>query len=146
MPTVNDVAKYILKKHGPMSAMKLQKLVYYSQSWSLVWDERPLFEDKIKAWANGPVAPALYAEHKGKFTVDVPHISGDPDALDTDGKATVLAVLKFYGDKTAQWLSDLTHSERPWKDARRGLAAGERGNSEITPKAMADYYGNIKRK
>ena len=24
-----------------MSAMKLQKLLYYSQAWSLVWDDAP---------------------------------------------------------------------------------------------------------
>ena len=37
--TVFDVANYILNKQGSMSAMKLQKLVYYSQAWSLVWDD-----------------------------------------------------------------------------------------------------------
>ena len=32
-----DVASYILKKQGIMTAMKLQKLFHYSQCWSLVW-------------------------------------------------------------------------------------------------------------
>lgn len=32
MANVSDVASYILKKKGSMSAMKLQKLVYYSQA------------------------------------------------------------------------------------------------------------------
>ena len=45
MATVFDVAKYILDKHGAMSAMKLQKLVFYSQAMSLVWDDLPLFDD-----------------------------------------------------------------------------------------------------
>ena len=31
-----DVAQYILEKLGAMPAMKLQKLCYYSQAWSLV--------------------------------------------------------------------------------------------------------------
>lgn len=146
MVSVLDVAKFILKEHGAMSAMKLQKLVYYCQAWSLVWDDRPLFREKIKAWANGPVVPALYAAHKGRFTVEAKHINGDADALDSDGEATALAVLKFYGDKSAQWLSDLTHSERPWSDARKGLAPGERGNSEITLAAMSEYYSSIKKK
>ena len=35
---VFDVAAYILEKIGSMTTMKLQKLVYYSQAWSLVWD------------------------------------------------------------------------------------------------------------
>lgn len=49
MATVHDVAAYILAKHGPMTAMKLEKLVYYSQAWSLVWDDKPLFRSKIEA-------------------------------------------------------------------------------------------------
>jgi hypothetical protein len=57
--TVFDVAAYILEKKGEMSAWRLQKLVYYSQAWSLVWDERPLFDEPIQAWANGPVCLAL---------------------------------------------------------------------------------------
>jgi hypothetical protein len=30
---------------GPVGSMKLQKLAHYSQAWSLVCDERPLFSD-----------------------------------------------------------------------------------------------------
>jgi hypothetical protein len=41
MTTACDVAAYILMKSRPMTAWTLQKLVYYSQAWSLVWDERP---------------------------------------------------------------------------------------------------------
>ncbi|HSS48337.1 MAG TPA: type II toxin-antitoxin system antitoxin SocA domain-containing protein, partial [Thermoanaerobaculia bacterium] len=65
MTTVHNVAAYILQKQGEMTAMKLQKLVYYSQAWSLVWDEEPLFAERVEAWANGPVVPDLYREHKG---------------------------------------------------------------------------------
>src|SRR5207244_218694 len=67
--SVFDVAKYILKQVQRTSAMKLQKLMYYSQAWSLVWDEAPLFPEKICAWANGPVVPELYAKHRGEFQV-----------------------------------------------------------------------------
>lgn len=42
--TVNvaDVAAYLLDKEGPMTAMKLAKLIYYNQAWRLVWDDEPL--------------------------------------------------------------------------------------------------------
>ncbi|MCH7691617.1 MAG: DUF4065 domain-containing protein, partial [candidate division Zixibacteria bacterium] len=53
--SVFDVAKYILSKLGGVSAMKLHKLLYYAQAWSLVWDERPLFQERIEAWVSGPV-------------------------------------------------------------------------------------------
>lgn len=138
MADVYDVAGYILQKKGEVTTWKLQKLVYYSQAWSLVWDERPLFPERIEAWANGPVCPALYQEHRGAFVIKSID-RADVDALDEDARDTIDAVLEHYGDKSSQWLSDLTYREDPWRDARVGLA----GNVEITHGAMADYYSNL---
>lgn len=139
MANVFDVAQYILEKAGSMTAWKLQKLVYYSQAWSLVWDERPLFNERIEAWANGPVCPDLYSEHRGQFTVN--RIArGNPNAIDRIGRETIDAVLSYYGDKHPQWLSDLSHAEAPWKDARGDLPPGASCQREITHEAMAAYY------
>lgn len=121
--------------------MKLQKLVYYSQAWALVWDEKPLFKEKIEAWANGPVVPDLYETHKGKFNVS--SWQGKISNLSGEQKETIDAVLKVYGEKTSQWLSDLTHQESPWTDARAGLSPGTRSNKQITHAAMAEYYGSL---
>lgn len=142
--SVGDVAKYVLKRLGATSAMKLEKLAYYCQAWSLVWDERPMFRERIEAWASGPVTPALYAQHRGKFTVAEEDIVGDPDRLDQDARDTIEAVIDFYGGKTAQWLSDLTHSEPPWKDARKDLPDGARSQEEITLAAMGEYYSSLR--
>ena len=141
MTTVFDVAAYILEKCGPLPAMKLQKLVYYSQAWSLVWDEAPLFDEHIEAWANGPVVPELYAAHRGEYLVS--KIEGNPSTLSEVQQETVDKVLDFYGDKKSQWLSDLTHMESPWIDARKGLFPGQRGNETITHAAMAEYYEGL---
>lgn len=142
MATVHDVAAYILQKRGEMTAMKLQKLVYYSQAWALVWDEEPLFAERVEAWANGPVVPDLYREHKGLFKVRS-WAQGNPGTLDSKQRETIDAVLTYYGDRTSQWLSDLTHHEEPWMQARRGLGPGDRGSQEITHAAMAEYYGSL---
>lgn len=142
MASVFDVSDYILRQLGPITAMKLQKLVYYSQAWSLVWDEAPLFDEKIEAWANGPVVPDLFNAHRGEFTVREERF-GNFSNLNEDQKETIDAVLEFYGAKTANWLSDLTHREDPWRNARRGLSDGERGNAEISHASMSEYYGNL---
>jgi uncharacterized phage-associated protein len=142
MASAHDVAAYILGKLGMMTAMKLQKLVYYSQAWSLVWDERPLFRERIEAWANGPVLPALYDKHRGQFQVRT-WSNGDPAALTRTQRETVDAVLEFYGKKSSQWLSDLTHREAPWVTARIGLAPGERGTRVISLASMHEYYSGL---
>ncbi len=143
--SVLDVAAYILEKQPkrhPLTAWKLQKLVYYCQAWSLVWDEKPLFKEEILAWANGPVVKELYNQHKGMFYVkEMP--KGRPEHLSKNQKDTIDHVLKAYGDKTAQWLSDLTHMEEPWKEARKGLQPGERGKAGIRLSTMHEYYSGV---
>ena len=141
MASVHDVAAAILRKHGPMTALKLEKLVYYCQAWALVWEEEPMFRERIEAWAGGPVVPALYYRHRGQFQIT--EWDGNPDALDAAQHETIDSVLKYYGNKTSQWLSDLTHSEAPWITARTGLAPLERGNREITLASMAEYYSGL---
>ena len=142
MTTAHDVAAYILRKIGRTSAMKLQKLLYYCQAWCLVWDDRPLFAEPIEAWANGPVVPDIYKLHREQFDLTVWPI-GNPDNLDKEARDTVNAVLKFYAKHNAQWLSDLTHTERPWREARAGLDRDARGNREITLASMAEYYSSL---
>jgi uncharacterized phage-associated protein len=140
--SVFDVAAYILQQCGKMTTMKLQKLVYYCQAWSLVWDETPLFAEKIEAWINGPIVPELYAAHKGQFEIES-LIQGDPNCLTNLQRETVDAVLRAYSNKSSQWLSDLTHSEDPWQLARRGLRPNERSNQEISLASMAEYYSAV---
>jgi uncharacterized phage-associated protein len=142
---VRDVAAYILDKRGSMTAMKLQKLCYYSHAWSLVWDERPLFDNRIEAWANGPVVVDLYRMHRGRLNLSSGDIAGDPGALTQDEVETVDAVLEFYGGLSAHQLSELTHRERPWRQAREdaGLSEFDRGNVVITDAAIYEYYDGL---
>lgn len=144
MVGVLDVAAYILLKSGPMTAMKLQKLVYYAQAWSLVWDDKPLFSERVEAWANGPVVRKLYDAHRGRYRVS--RIGGGfSRKLNLEQRDTVDAVLAYYGDKSSQWLSDLSHMEQPWREtrARHRLAADERGNAVIRYADMAEYYASL---
>jgi len=142
MPKVDDVAAFVIERLGPLNVWKLQKLVYYSQAWHLAWDEVPLFPDRIEAWANGPVVPALYRQHQGTFRVSS-WDSGNPANLSASEVETVEAVLAYYGPQTGHWLSAVTHREKPWLDARQGTAAGDNGEREITRDAMGHYYGGL---
>ena len=144
MNTCFDVAKYILKKMGKLNTVKLQKLMYYAQAWSLVWDDEPLFNERIEAWLNGPIIPELYNLHRGQFSLTAEELpKGNENNLTKHQKNSINIVLKDYGDKSTQWLCDLSHLEDPWKEARKGLLPAERGNHEITLAAIAEYYSSI---
>jgi uncharacterized phage-associated protein len=142
MSTVHDTAAYILGKHGPMTAMKLQKLIYYAHAWSLVWDERPLFSETIQAWANGPIVYELFDTYRGQFQINEAR-EGNPSALTTDEQKTVDAVLRAYGGLSARKLSFLTHGEDPWRDARGDLPDTARSDKIITNGAIAQYYSTL---
>jgi uncharacterized phage-associated protein len=141
MATVYDVAAHVLKARGVMSAMKLQKLVYYCQALSLAWDGKAIFPERVEAWARGPVIPELYREHRLQYELKPGAFpTGNPDALTQSERKVVDDVLSALGEKTAQWLSDLSHSEKPWRDARVGMSENERGNRIIEPAAMQAFY------
>jgi len=144
MANVFDVAKYILEKQGQMTTLKLQKLVYYSLAWSLVWDETPLFNDTVKAWGSGPVVPALYSHHRGMYYIEAKNFDrGDSSTLTESERATIDAVLQHYGDKSAQYLVALTHTEPPWRAARGPLPPESTASPEMKLDAIAEYYASL---
>ena len=57
MAGVCDIAAYILRARGPMTAMKLQKLCNYAYGCYLAWESRRLFEE--------PSAASRRAAHSG---------------------------------------------------------------------------------
>ena len=144
MATVFDVAKYILDKYGSMSAMKLQKLIFYSQAMSLVWDDVPLFEDDFEAWAKGPVCRKLFNSHKGKFMLNnsdflVPY-KPDVTKLTDEQKETIDTVVDSLIDYPPYVLSDMVHKEKPWLEARGDLPKGAHCENIIPKSSILEYY------
>lgn len=143
MASVLDVAQYILRQRGSLDTMKLEKLCYYCQAWNLAWGFGKLFPERIEAWTGGPIIPELFARHRGNYSVS--DVGGDASEIDRmpEVKDRIDRVLAFYGDKSGSELSELTHLEDPWFNARQGLAATQRSNAEITDAAMIEYYRRL---
>ncbi|HSN93121.1 MAG TPA: type II toxin-antitoxin system antitoxin SocA domain-containing protein [Anaeromyxobacteraceae bacterium] len=140
MVTAKDVAAHILRHAGAMSAMKLQKLVYYAQAWSLALRGAPLFRERVQAWAHGPVVYELFELHRGRYVV----VSLPPPVreLTRDERALVDGVVSYYGTMTAEALSTLTHGEKPWQAARAGVPDGKRASAVISVEAMRLFYAS----
>ena len=141
-----DVASYILKQTGRITTLKLQKLCYYAQAWSLVRENEPIFQEDFEAWANGPVCRPLYDCHKGQYLIESDncfrrHLT--KDELNEQQKKTVDEVIRVYGDKDPQWLSTLTHMEAPWNQARTGVPDGANCEKPISKESMKEYYGSL---
>ena len=120
-----------------MTALKLQKLVYYAQAWSLALENRPLFAEPIEAWDRGPVVRTLWQAHRGQWQIDrLPE--SDTSALTVEDRDILNAVLARYGGLNPEVLSELTHVEEPWR-----LAHAQGHTTPIDRQHMAMYYRKL---
>jgi uncharacterized phage-associated protein len=139
---IRDVAAHILDHSGAMTAMKLQKLCYYSYGYHLAWEERRLFPERFEAWANGPVCPALYQLHRGRLQIQPGEIEGSPGVLDLGEAESIDLVLGAYDRFTAHQLSMMTHREAPWVQARKRAHAKplERTNELLSDDEIFEFF------
>lgn len=137
-----EVASFALERLESASTMKLQKIVYYSQAFNLVKNEAPLFLNRIEAWRNGPVIPDLYYRHAHEFVISEGFFNVGTDGLSDLECSAIEYVVSKLGDMSGQELSELTHSEAPWCEARVGIAPTDPSNNEITQESILRYYSS----
>ena len=142
MASVLDVAKAVLDVSGPVTTMKLEKLVYYCQALSIVKCGHTIFPEQMEAWVNGPVAPALFKAHAKRYVVTALDFDGvgDSSKLSPSDQEVVRTVVGKLGGLSGEELRELSHVEAPWRDARGDASAHERCNNVIPTAAMAAYY------
>lgn len=143
-----QIAEYIIgfsQRHGdPISNLKLQKLLYYSQAWFLALFDTPLFNERIEAWVHGPVVPPVYGDFKAwSWTPIVTQFDPDGIQLPENVKAHVQEVLEVYGGMSAYQLEQLTHSEEPWLKARGNTPPDEPSTAVISHDDMKAYYRSV---
>ncbi|MEU8415159.1 type II toxin-antitoxin system antitoxin SocA domain-containing protein [Amycolatopsis japonica] len=139
MASARDVAAAVLTHTGPITTMKLQKLLYYSQAWHLVFQREPMFDEKIEAWPQGPVTPSIFAGHRKQYQV-TSWPSGRASALTSPENATLAWVMDKYAHYSAETLSRMTHMESPWRVARGIAADDEKSSQAISHDQMRHFY------
>ena len=120
--------------------LRLQKLLYYAQGWSLALRGRALFDDPIEAWDLGPVVPSVYHRYRrfrGRAIND-----GDTDTrplVDRETFGFVERIWHTHRRHSASALVDMTHRESPWADTDRGPGGTDRG-VEIPRSAIRSHF------
>lgn len=134
MASAHDVAAFILAEiDEPISTMKLQKLLYYAQAWSVAWDRTPLFDEPIERWDRGPVVREVWSRHRLQRKAS--WHDGEKERLSVSQKEVVREVVRFYNVWSGDELSALSHTEPPWRDASP--------NAVISLDALRDYFGSF---
>lgn len=145
--TALDVADWFLRNPvsgEPITHLKLQKLVYYAQAWSLALLGRQLFEEDFQAWAHGPVVPSIYRAAAGSgWAPLIPFEGRKAPEFDKEQLELLKEVADTYGAYTAKGLEAMTHSEDPWRNARKGLSPEARSSKVISKESMTAYYSEL---
>lgn len=138
MVDILDAARYLVflsygKKQYSLTPLKLQKLLYLAQGWSYVWDNKAAFSDEFEAWQYGPVNEKVYETFRKYGRSEIPEREGIDFLRDFDVTETLVAIWNEYGKKTAYDLVDLTHQQKPWRDAySKGI--------KITNNSIKQYF------
>jgi uncharacterized phage-associated protein len=133
MSRVEDVVAYIKEQLPESGSMALCKLAYYAQAWHLTWEGSELYPERIEAWKDGPVPRRAWRALKDG-------LRGNSHTLSQVERQTIDAVVAFYGSLTGWQLRELSHNERPWVEARKGLPEGATSDAQISTTSMRRYY------
>lgn len=147
---VLSLARYLIglgtESQRPLTNKKLQKLLYYSQAWSLVLREKSLFDEQIEAWTHGPVVPSIYHHYKGFGFGFIQDKDKNPfviSVLSKEIREHLDEVWRVYGKYDADYLEALTHSENPWIQARSFLDDQKNSNAIISNESMKAFYSRF---
>lgn len=139
---ISEIAQWFLSRSKNISHKKLQKLVYYAEAWShALFYDGLITDSEFEAWAHGPVSKVLYEKYREYGWNPIPQ--EEKPSIDETTEGLLQSVWVTYGDKSANELEALTHSELPWRKARGGLRDGEPCNNIISTKDMEEYYRSI---
>lgn len=144
MSTALDIANWFLasidrEAGDSITPLKLQKLVYYAQAWSLALRGESLFEEDFQAWAHGPVVESVYQAYRSHGWNSLPAPDNAPE-LEPAVEDFLMEILEVYGGFSAKHLELMTHGEQPWMDARAGLPPEARSNAILKKADLINYY------
>lgn len=155
----NFVIFYCLIQSVSINHLKLQKLLYYIQSWHLVhFDGHSLFDDEPEAWINGPVYRKVYDKWKkergiyDEFVLKFSLVgklgelfNQKKEAIEvSDSQWSYLeSVLNRYVPYSHEKLVLMTHKDAPWNEAREGLEPFVYADRTITHSSMQEFYTKL---
>lgn len=144
------VIAYIFEKLEEVTPLMLQKLLYFIQGIHFALYEKEIFVEDCKAWVHGPVYSEVYDLFRdfkynpiddARFAI----LEGTADELTEDERKVVDLVVNTFGIYGGKLLEKITHSEEPWKNARKGYGAGVPSNEIITKDSIRTYYERIRK-
>lgn len=125
-----------------LTPLKLQKLIFYADAWSMALRGQELTNERFQAWVHGPVAVSQYHRFKEYQWRPIDAEISKPDLL-ADIRNHLDEVIDVFGSETAVALERMTHNERPWIEARNGYSDDEACTEYIDKKITKKFYASL---
>lgn len=119
MEKILNVANFIFEEYKKISGvaideMKLHKLLYFAQRETIAILNEPLFKEPMEAWDYGPVSPKVRLAYTDNGLV------GDNFKPISNQHAYIVKdIILQYGCYTSWKLSEMSHQEISWLNARK---------------------------
>lgn len=156
MPAHSDVispkntANFLLvesrERGDVLTNLKLQKLLYYAQAWYLALRGKPLFAEDFQAWIHGPVLPSQYKRFKKHEWRPILEEGVKMPKVDAGVAKHLREVVDVFGVETAPSLELMTHREKPWILARKGIPIDQTSSEVISKESMRSFYRSMHEK
>src|SRR5687767_6054845 len=137
-----DIANWFITKaneNGEITHLKVQKLMYYAEAWVQVLLDKELFNEKIQAWAHGPVVPEVFSKFK-EYSWNPISSQEKCIELESDIEQILIDVFDTYANIPAKNLEQMTHLETPWIEARGNLPAEARCDNIIDKIVIKEFF------
>lgn len=112
-----DAARYIIhlsyQNNRSLIPLKLQKVLYFCQGWSFVWDGKQLFPEEFEVWQYGPVNVIIYELFRKYGKDEIPESEGSASGINKKEKETLEAVWNIYSSWSAAQLVEETQKHTP---------------------------------
>jgi uncharacterized phage-associated protein len=139
--TANFLLVECRERGDVLTNLKLQKLLYYAQAWYLALRDKPLFAEEFQAWVHGPALPSQYQRFKKfEWRPIVEEGISKPKLKDEGSLAHLIEIVDVFGVETASALELMTHNEKPWQEARKGIPIDQISTAIISKESMRLFY------
>jgi uncharacterized phage-associated protein len=140
----NKILELCDREGRPLTIMKLIKLAYLADGWSMALRGTPLASQDPQAWQYGPVYPPIYSAFKrfGASKITAPATIFGTDApyceeFTSEEEALIKQVIESYGKFHPFQLSEIMHrAGTPWDQTIKSQGQ----YAEIPASVMAEHF------
>lgn len=145
---LESAVRYLLIQTSEITPLALQKLLYFAQGFQKAFTNIFLFKEDCEAWVHGPVYRNVYEKYRsyGYNPIEEKELSFENINLSEDEKELLDHVILYFGCYSGEVLENMTHSEEPWRAARRDLMDWESSDRIIEKDDIESYFTRVKEK